>query len=151
MQLRKIHAFFLLSRHLQSHKSDLLNAVEQVEHDYEAHMNSTVIDAAELGDNVTAHEVASNILIPKWHWEKLLIERHELERQAFCNDQDLDMRLIRLYHCFGVGAGHLNQLRICVQEHDRIADNNVMTKYYARKYGVAFERFMEQGWLDGAL
>jgi|GEM_PF-4301810 len=72
-------------------------------------------------------------------------------RQTFENAQDPELRLIWLYHCFGLGAGRLNQLWIYLQEHERISDNNVMTKYYACKHNTALKRSKERGWLENAL
>ncbi|GHC17065.1 hypothetical protein [Aidingimonas halophila] len=135
----------------QARKSELRRMIEQVDHDFESHMKSIVIDAPQLGDNITAHEIISNILIPKWHWERVLLEKWELEKDAVENVQEPDMHLIWLFHGFGVGAGHLNQLRLYVKEHDDIVSNNMMTKYYARKHNVAFERFKERGWLTETL
>lgn len=135
----------------QARKGDLRHMIEQVDHDFESHMKSIVIDAPELGDNITANEIASNATIPKWHWERVLLEKEEFEKNAFENAQDPDMHLIWLFHGFGIGAGHLNQLRLYVQEHDHIARNNMMTNYYARKHDVAFERFKERDWLAETL
>lgn len=78
-------------------------------------------------------------------------------KQAILNQEDItkiaqestaiprDDWRIPAFEMFGLAAGHLNQLRIYVEHYDALAKNNLMSKYYQRKYRVPYRRFVERG------
>jgi uncharacterized membrane protein len=49
---------------------------------------------------------------------------------------------------FGFAAGKLDQLRHYVESYEAISQSNQLTIYYAKKYKIAFDRFIARGFLQ---
>lgn len=65
------------------------------------------------------------------------------KRELLTDDQ------IILVSAISSAAGHLNQLRLYVNEHRKLSGNNIISKYYERKYHNAVVKLSKLGYWEG--
>ncbi|MCR6651251.1 MAG: hypothetical protein NVV73_07070 [Cellvibrionaceae bacterium] len=125
----------------QSHKADMLIVIQNLENDYVDALKNFKFSHAVGGS--TYEETTFNVLnrhtFPDW--ENLIISPEEIDPTGKYPYNDA-----RPLHAevFGIACGNLNQLRIYVEQHDEIALNNALSKYYSRKYKLHFERYLSK-------
>lgn len=95
----------------------------------------------ELTHSHTCYDALVTIFFP--NWEKVIPHKDDLDKSKQYNKYSDE---IRLYGVFGAAAGHLNQLRLYVNEHRDISSANILSKYYERKYRCAYLRLQAQGY-----
>lgn len=131
----------------ESSKHDLLEIIKMVETDFQDELKRININHVVNGveTQLTGEDV---LLRPSFYgsFKKLMKPMQSVVEQGNKEEQtSIDPNEIYLSETFSLAAGHLNQLRMYVQAYQDVSNNNGMTKYFERKYKLAFTRFNDAG------
>jgi len=131
----------------QSAKSDLLSVIDKIENDFERCLSTPVV--VELNGKRFEYlglDVVTRVVFPGW--EQAIVNQDDIERlvaeHGALSKDDQNLYALEM---FSAAAGNLNQLRLYVEKHDELSGNNALTKYYQRKYKLAYERFVARSLL----
>lgn len=122
----------------------LENTIVKIESDFISTLKDTTFVLNVDGDKLVCSyfEVLMSPLF--LHWEKVIPNLRDIDPSEKYNISDA-----KHFEQFIMAAGHLNQLRIYVNKHAQVSGTNTQSKYYARRYELAYTRLKESGyWKD---
>jgi hypothetical protein len=128
----------------QVNLSDMKSSIEKTEADFVETLKA--MNLTFENDNKDTYTCYDSLIAAAFpHWEKVVPLRESIHATK---EYDFASNEIKLFEVYGAAAGHLNQLRIYVNMISEVSDNNIVSKYYERKYKVAYTRLVKQGYLE---
>tara|TARA_R110001606_G_C15285091_1_gene640972 strand:+ start:64 stop:687 length:624 start_codon:yes stop_codon:yes gene_type:complete len=125
----------------QLNLTQLENTIRSIENDFISCLNSRTFEFE--GQLYTYEDLLMDLAISSA--EKSIPAKASLEE----NRSKLTANEIIFIGIIGAAAGHLNQLRIYVNQHYELSGNNIISKYYERKYKNAHDKLIRLDYLDG--
>lgn len=133
----------------QNAKDDIWRVIEKVEKDFEYVLTRYPIKI-HYGEQIREYsglDIAFNPTAAIEYKQIMMTSDELLNYVQDKNGVPSSNSKIIAYETFALASGHLNQLRIYVEEYSEIAEHNVIKKYFHRKYKVPYERFLERGYI----
>lgn len=135
-------------RQAQDHAnlSQIESALAKLESDYREALSLYPLSIKQEGKEETFQSNGFDILNEPSGavWDRLP-DKPELEGQLKVA-RPYDQPVI-IYTMFGQAGGALNQIRIYVQEHEKVSGGNILAKYYHRKYKPHHARLYGKGFV----
>ncbi|MDD5393247.1 MAG: hypothetical protein PHE17_09530 [Thiothrix sp.] len=134
--------------HKQSEREDILKAIEKIELDFEKVLTNVPItyligsetstcSGLDMINDITFDSYAT--ALPDGDYlKKALQDNNKLKK----TDQN-----VTLHAALAIAAGHLNQIRLYTEAHNKISSTNAMYKYYQRKYRIPYGRLRELNYI----
>ncbi len=137
----------------ESQKHDLVSTIRNIESDIFKTLNRFPINVTYDNNETlafTGEDVLFNVAFQDY---KLAITSISELSSLLDGDNSLPKHHPAILSCgmFAETAGNINQLRLYIRKHDEISKNNIMSKYYKKKYKIPCERLMEKGMLEEAI
>jgi hypothetical protein len=136
----------------QAAKEDLLKAIEKLEDDFYKSLTRYPIKMHWSGKTMEFSGI-DVVFSPSFiEYKEVLITTDEIldlinkagDVKATGGFERDDPKILAL-EMFNFAAGHLNQIRLYANKLDEMSGNNVLSKYYQRKYSIPYQRFLERG------
>lgn len=133
----------------QANRSDILSAIDRLEADFDKALKryQIKISGPDGCSEMSGFDVLFNLSFQ--HYLEVIPNKSEIietaDREGGIAGGD-----IRLLCCemFATAAGELNQIRIYSEHLEVATGSNVLSRYYERKYRIAYQRLSESGYLS---
>lgn len=136
----------------QASKDDLLHGIDQLERDLEKTLGGVNVQISFQGGYKTKTVSARNVLfMPSANRFQQAIpsETEVLQMRDGKPSEEIEARMA-LFEVFGLAAAELNQIRLYVEGLKGLEEkngSNVLSKYYHRKFNMAYGRLYDKGLL----
>lgn len=133
----------------QMAKEDMIKAIDRLEMDFDSLLSKDAItlNGDDGSTTINARDVLFSVSFQSY--KEVLINEAEfigsIDESASAHRDD---SRVKVFEMFSLAAGELNQIRIYAEELEKLTGNNVLSRYYHRKYKTAYERLLEKGILS---
>ncbi len=130
----------------QATKEDLFKIIVKIEDDFFKNLNQypIILNTENKSHSYSAESVLLDLSFLKSN--EVIFNEDDFKKHMHKNGNvQLDDPAILSLGMFATATGQLNQLRLLVTQYDSIANDNILTLYYKRKYKTAYSRLHSKG------